>query len=50
MAKPIATTMIRAVPKPMTYVSVIPACGGVGVGEATGAALTVKADSANDCQ
>jgi len=40
MAKPTATTMIKAVPKPITYVSVIAGGGGVGVGEACGASST----------
>jgi len=41
MAKPIATTMIKAVPKPMTYVSVLDGGGGVGVGVACGASATL---------
>ena len=50
MAKPTIIMMIIAVPKPRMYVLAIDVGGGVGVGEACGASLTVKADSANDCQ
>ena len=50
MAKPTIIMMIIAVPKPRMYVLAIDVGGGVGVGEACGASLTVKADSADDCQ
>jgi hypothetical protein len=51
MTMPTATiAMMMPIPKPVTYVSVIPAGSGVGGGVACGAGSTTKLVSENDGQ